>query len=134
MGRRYAGQQPRTKSDRLPADKPRVNRTFCSPIGLHRVYFVRASRDTSRRVFFDRLESVRDGCLLGEQIRRRPILLRPAPPRCPAVRRPVPTRPWYVRVLDSTNHLSNPNTGDPTVVTSIRTTTVLEDAADAQTY
>ena len=41
------------------------------------------------------------GCFLGEQIRRRPVLTGPTPPRCPAVRRLDPTRPWYVRVLES---------------------------------
>ena len=30
------------------------------------------------------------------------VLSCPTPPRRPAVRRPDPTRPWYVRVLDST--------------------------------
>ena len=44
-----------------------------------------------------------DGCLLGEPTRRRPILLVPAPTRRPAVRRHIPTRLWYVRVLDSAN-------------------------------
>ena len=34
--------------------------------------------------------------------RRHPVLPVPARPRRPAVRRPVPTRPGYVRVLDST--------------------------------
>ena len=34
----------------------------------------------------------------------------PAPLRRPAVRRPDPTRPWYVRVLDSTGDGQWPNT------------------------
>ena len=50
----------------------------------------------------DALEGTRDRCLLGEPIRRRPVLPGSAPPRCPAMRRPDPTRPWYVRVLEST--------------------------------
>ena len=41
--RRYTGQQPRTKSGRRPADKPVINRRFCSSIGLHRNLFLRAS-------------------------------------------------------------------------------------------
>ena len=86
--RRYIGQQPGMKSGRRPADKPWVNRGFCSSIGLHRVGFVRASRDTPRRVIFDRLGGARDGCLLGEPTRRRPVLPVPAPLRRPAVRRP----------------------------------------------
>ena len=49
---------------------------------------------------FDVLEGTRDGCFLGEPIRRRPVLPGLAPRR-PAVRRPDPTRPRYVRVLDS---------------------------------
>ena len=52
---------------------------------------------------FNALEGTRDGCLLGEPFRRRPDLPGPARPRRPAVRSPDPTRPWYVRVLDSTN-------------------------------
>ena len=42
----------------------------------------------------------------GEPTRRRPVLPRPSPPRRPAMRHPDPTRPWYVRVLDSTNEKS----------------------------
>ena len=49
------------------------------------------------------LEGTRDGCLLGEPTRRRPVLPGPTPPRRPAACRPAPTRPWYVRVLDSTS-------------------------------
>ena len=45
----------------------------------------------------------RDGSPLGGPIRRRPVLPSPAPPRRPAMRRPDPTRPWYVRILDLTN-------------------------------
>ena len=44
----------------------------------------------------------RDGCFLGGPIRRRPVLPCPTLPRPSAVRRPVPTRPWYVRVLGQT--------------------------------
>ena len=42
-----------------------------------------------------------DGYLLGEPLGRRPELPGPAPPGHPAVRHPAPTRPWYVRVLES---------------------------------
>ena len=72
-------------------------------VSLNRISFVRASEDSFRTVFLDALEVKRDGRLLGEPTRRRPVLLRPALPRHPAVRRPAPTRSWYVRVLDSTN-------------------------------
>ena len=100
--RRYVGQQPGTKSFCCPADKPVVNRTLCSPTGLHRISFVRACEETFRTVVYDALEGKRDGRLLGEPTCRRPVLPRPVPPRRPAVRRPAPTCLWYVRGLDST--------------------------------
>ena len=37
--RLYIGQQPGTKGGRRPVEKRRVNRWFCSPIGLHRGFF-----------------------------------------------------------------------------------------------
>ena len=49
----------------------------------------------------------RDGCLLGESIRRRPILPGCAPPRRPAVRRQEPTCPWFIRFLDSTLEIAD---------------------------
>ena len=55
-----------------------------------------------RRSFFYRLEGKKVCFLLGEQSRRRSVLPVLAWPCRPAVRRPVSTRPWYVRVLDST--------------------------------
>ena len=39
---------------------------------------------------------------MDDATRRRPVLPVLAPPRRPAVRRPVLTRPWFVRVFDST--------------------------------
>ena len=66
--------------------QPVVNRGFWSSIGLHRVSFVRSSRDTPRRVFFDRMGGTRDGGLLSEPTRGVPSC--PSPPR-PAV----PSRP-----------------------------------------
>ena len=65
--------------------------------------------ETRPGVFFDALGGKRDGCIgciLGEPTRRRPVLLVAALPRRPAVRRPAPTRPLYVRVLDSTGYES----------------------------
>ena len=50
----------------------------------------------------DGFEGMRVSCLLGEAIRRRPVLPGSAPPRCSVVRCPDSTCPWYVRVLDST--------------------------------
>ena len=53
---RYSGQQPGTKSARGPADKPLVNRGFCSPIGLNRISLVRACKGAFRTVVHDTLE------------------------------------------------------------------------------
>ena len=79
---------------------PRVNRWFCSSVGLHRNSFVRASRDTPRRVFFDCREV--SGTVASWANRLVGVPSCPSPPRRrPAVRRPAPIRPWYVRVLDS---------------------------------
>ena len=80
---------------------PRFNRTFCSSTGLHRISFVRASEESFTRVLFGTLLDTRDRCPLGEPNRRRPFRPGPAWPRRRAVHRPAPTRPWYVRVLDS---------------------------------
>ena len=96
-------QQPGTKSGRNAADKLRVKRGVCSPIGSNGVSFVRASRGTPRSVFFDRLGNKKAAYFLGEPTRRRPVLPVPAPPRRPAVRRPVPNRPLHIRVLGSTS-------------------------------
>ena len=95
----------RTKSARGTGDKPLVNRMFGPPLGLHRILFGRASGESSTTVVFDASEGKRKGCLLGEPSCRRSRPPRPACPRRPAVRRPVPDRPWYVRVLDSTGSL-----------------------------
>ena len=53
--------------------------------------------------FFHRLEKKKSGILLAEPSHGRPVLPVPAQPRRPAVRRPLSTRSWYVRVFDSTN-------------------------------
>ena len=62
------------------------------PMGLHRISFVRASEETFRTAIFDALEGKRDGCLLGEQTRRRPVLPRPAQPRLAATPCAAPPR------------------------------------------
>ena len=69
--------------------QPQVDRGLCSPIGLHWVSFVRASG--FRTVVYDAPEGKRDGCLLGEPSRRRPVLLRTAPLLRRAPTRPDPT-------------------------------------------
>ena len=98
-----------------PADKPRTNcwsnADFVPPsvyIGF-RLFVLLKSRSGLlcsmpwvRAVVHDALGGTRDSCLLGEPFRRRPVLPGSAPPRCSAVGRPDPTRPWYVQVLDST--------------------------------
>ena len=71
----------------LTRRKPFVNRTFCLAYGLHRISLVRASKEMFRTVVFDALEGTRDGCVLCEQTRRRPIqpgLPSPAAPPCAA--------------------------------------------------
>ena len=80
---------------------PRFNRTFCSSTGLHRISFVRASEETFTRVLFGTLSGTKERCPLGEPNRRRPFRPGPAWPRRRAVHRLAPTRPWYIRVLDS---------------------------------
>ena len=89
--------------DRLStANQPVVRRSLCSPIGLHKISLVRASGESFRRrvCVFDALGGTRvswANCSVGAQSY-------PTPPRHPAVR-PDSTRPWYVRVLNSTSGL-----------------------------
>ena len=71
---------------------------YCVSISLVRFVLL-----TRRSGVFYALEGTGNGCLLGESIRRRPVLPGSAPTRRPAVRRSDPTRPRYVRVLDSTD-------------------------------
>ena len=101
---RSIGQQRGTKSGHRFADKPRINRWSNAgwvPPPLYIVFrlFVLLER---------RSEHV---CSIPWKVRgsvvswaNRPVGVPscPAPPRRPAVRRPVPTRPWYVRVSNST--------------------------------
>ena len=94
--RRYIGQLPGTKSGRGPADKPRV-------LLLHRF--------TSGFLCSCFQGHVQEGCIRssGEEEGRLfpgqtdPSAARPRPAPPSAMRRPVPTRPWYVRVLNSTS-------------------------------
>ena len=50
--RRFIFQQPGTKSARCPADKTLVNRPLCSPIGLHKILYVRVPGGTFRPIVF----------------------------------------------------------------------------------
>ena len=79
----------------------RINRLstvgFVPPPGLHTKSFGRASEECFKTAFFDAPAGKRVGIVLGEPFRR-PVLPSTALPG-----RPAPTRPWYFRVLDSTN-------------------------------
>ena len=79
--RRSTGQQPGAMSASRPADKPRVNRGFCSPAGLNRMSLVRASEEMFGTIVFDALGDTRDGFFLRGETCRRPML--PGSP-CPA--------------------------------------------------
>ena len=74
------------------SDPMRVQRGLCSSTGLHGISLVRAPEEMFRTGFFDALAGTGDGCPLGEPTCRRSVLPGPAPPRRPAVCRPVPTR------------------------------------------
>ena len=93
-----------SSQERRAAVVPRVNHSLCSSIGLHRISLVRASGETFGTCVFDALQGTRDGCLLGEQFCRRPVLPGPAPPP-----RRAPPRPWppVVCFLDSTGSMVN---------------------------
>ena len=93
--RRYIGQQPGTKSASRPADKPVINRWSTAGFVVPSVYlrfalFVLANRGPQPLSLIR--QSVRGTVLSWAN---RPVGV----PFCPA-----PTRPWYVRVLDSTGH------------------------------
>ena len=90
---------------------------LCSSIGLHRISLVRASGESFKRFV---LLGKRSGDLSSMPWRVRGTLVSwancsvgvqscPAPPRRPAVC-PDPTRPCYVRVLDSTSWFGRFNT------------------------
>ena len=107
--RRSIGQQSGSKSGFRPADKPRVNRTFCSSICVHMISFVHASGETFGTVSFLRRPGVQEVRLFpGRTGPSASCSAPPAPPRRPAVHRPAPTRPWYVRVWDSTGQSDFP--------------------------
>ena len=79
-----------------------VNRTLCSPNGLHKISFVRASEESSKTVILDALEEKRVVLSPG---RTDPPASHIAPPgHAPPPRRAPPRlpHPWHVRVLDST--------------------------------
>ena len=60
-------------------------------------------RDVQESVY-DSLEGKRESCVLAGLTRQRPVLPSRAPSRRAAVRRPDPSGPWCVRVLDSTGY------------------------------
>ena len=77
---------------------------FCSSSDLCMNSFVRAFTKMLRNVFSIVWRLKMDDCILGEPIRRRPVLPIPAPPRRPAMRCSASTPPWYVafRILQAT--------------------------------
>ena len=92
-----------SSQERRAAVVPQINwtsnRTFRSSIGFHRISLVRASGKTFRTIVWGAR-----GAVVSWANRSVGVPSCPAPP-LPAVRRPDPTRPWYVRVLDSTSFL-----------------------------
>ena len=75
----YTVQQARTKNGRCPADKPVVNRSLCSSIGLHRVCYVCASRKLFKTIVSDAIAGERDSSYLCGPFCRHPVLPRPDP-------------------------------------------------------
>ena len=105
--RRYTGMQPGTKSASRPADKPRINRwstaSFVPPsvyIGFSLFVLPKSRPQRSSLI----RQSVR-GTVLSWANRSVGVPFCPALPSPPLrrARSPAPTRPWYVRVLDSTS-------------------------------
>ena len=70
-----------------------------SYIGFNLIVLRESVQDTCRRC----LGECKGQLSLGRSDSSVPVLPGCAPPRCSAVRRPDPTRLWYVRVLGSTN-------------------------------
>ena len=66
---------------------PKLNRWFCSPIGLHRISFVRASEESFKTGVFDALEK---SPRRTDPSASRPAKARPAPPPHHASPRPDP--------------------------------------------
>ena len=107
---KVSAQQNTMKFRKSTVRRPALIRPWCVRVldstGLHRISFARVSEESFRTFVFDSLDVLvtkKDGCLLGEPSRRRPVLPGPALPRRLAVQRRTPTRPWCVRVLDSTS-------------------------------
>ena len=71
-----------------------VNRGFCSSVGFTYELDCSCFRRNVQDSVFDTLEGKREGCFCAGSTQRRPVLFSPAPARCPAVRRPEPSRPW----------------------------------------
>ena len=88
---------------RAPRPDPPVRSMFgfwTRQVGLHRISLIRASGETTSRRVCDASEDTKEACHLCEQFYWHPVLPDPAPSRR---RVPDPTRPWFVRVLDTTS-------------------------------
>ena len=103
------GTLPNSQERRAAVDKPVINQMLCCPIGLNCISFVFASEESFRIFVSDALGGKKVRYILGEPTSRRPVLPRLAPLYLPAVRRRAPTRPWYFRLLDSTDIISVQN-------------------------
>ena len=113
LGELFCSTPPRRPAVRADPTRPLYVRVLDST-SLHKSSVDRFYRKTltsvkPRRLFFDCLGGGRVGCLLAGPTRRRPVLLVPAPPRRPAVRRPVQTCAFYSRILDSRSRIQNPS-------------------------
>ena len=102
----------RSRSHISTAGQPRVNRGSTADQPLIS-FFNRFKWDFVCSCFriniqdsvFDSQEGKRGGCLLAGSTRRRPVLPSPVHSLRLAVRRPDPTGPYCVRVLDSTGYV-----------------------------
>ena len=95
-----------SRQERRAPVVPRVNRSLCSPIGLYD-FVCSCFRRIVQYFFYDLLGGKREGCLLGEPIRRRPGLSSPPRPASPRRAPPRPTPLLYIRVLDSSGDPEN---------------------------
>ena len=90
--RRYTGQQPGTKSGLRAPDKPNINR-FVNRSSNGSLFVLPKNRSK----WFSRMPWGQTNSVVSWAKPSRRRLAPLTSPRRPAVRRPAPTRPWYVR-------------------------------------